>query len=177
MQWMIEALKRILPLDPQEEIATLREVSGGDIGRSFVVETRKRKWFVKYRSDLPALVFQREAEGLALLREAGALAVPETVHAGGIPGQAGGMIVLEWIESGPASRSSEEALGRGLAELHLRRSPDAGSDFTATISSDSCRSRMAGARRGGNFMLSGGSCRCLSWRRNADACRPSDGGG
>lgn len=124
MQWMIEALKRVLPLDPQEEIATLREVSGGDIGRSFVVETRKRKWFVKYRSDLPALVFQREAEGLALLREAGALAVPETVHAGEIPGQAGGMIVLEWIESGPASRSAEEALGRGLAELHRRRSPN-----------------------------------------------------
>lgn len=58
--------------------SSIQEVQGGDIGRSYYVETKERKWFVKYRTDLSSLVFQREAEGLALLRETGAVAVPET---------------------------------------------------------------------------------------------------
>jgi fructosamine-3-kinase len=124
MEWLEQALRRILPLRPKERIRAVREARGGDIGRSYYVETTEHKWFVKYRTDLSALVFQREAEGLALLREAGAVAVPETVYAGEIPGRDGGMIVLAWIEPGPARRSTEEALGVGMAELHRKRSPD-----------------------------------------------------
>lgn len=123
MEWMVRALKQVLPLEPKEDIVSIKEVRGGDIGRSYSAETRERRWFVKYRTDLSGLVFQREAEGLALLRETGALAVPETYYAGGIPGMDGGMIVLEWIETGPPRRTTEEALGRGMAELHRRRSP------------------------------------------------------
>jgi fructosamine-3-kinase len=123
MEWMMRTLKRVLPLDPKDEIISLREVRGGDIGRSFYAETREGKWFVKYRSDLSGLVFRREAEGLALLRETGAVAVPETYYAGEIPGLEGGMIVLEWIEPGPSRPATEESLGRGMAQLHLRRSP------------------------------------------------------
>jgi fructosamine-3-kinase len=123
MEWMMQALKRVLPLHSQEDIVSIREARGGDIGRSYCVETRKRKWFVKYRTDLSGLVFQREAEGLALLRETGAVAVPETVYAGEIPGKDGGMIILEWIEPGLPRRTTEEVLGRGIAELHRRRSP------------------------------------------------------
>lgn len=123
MDWMRQALKRILPLDPKEDIITIQAVRGGDIGRSYYVETHERKWFVKYRTDLAGLVFQREAEGLALLRESGALAVPETYYAGEIPGKDGGMIVLAWIAPGPSRPATEEALGRGIAELHRRKSP------------------------------------------------------
>jgi len=120
---MAQTLRRVLPLDPKEEILSIREVRGGDIGRSCRVETKERKMFVKYRADLPGLVFRREAEGLALLKGAGALAVPETYYAGEIPESGGGMIVLEWIDSGAVRPATEEALGRGLAALHRKRPP------------------------------------------------------
>src|SRR5690606_32166112 len=121
MKWMILTLKRVLPLHPKEDIVSIQEVPGGDIGRSYYVETEERKCFVKYRTDLSGLVFQREAEGLALLRDTGVVAVPETYYAGEIPGKEGGMIVLEWIESEPSRRATEEELGRGIAELHRRK--------------------------------------------------------
>jgi len=124
MEWMKQALKQVLPLHAGEDIISLREVRGGDIGRSYLVEGKGRKWFVKYRPDLAGLVFQREAEGLALIREADAVAVPESYYAGEIPGRSGGMIVLEWIESGPARQTTEEALGRAMASLHRKGSPD-----------------------------------------------------
>lgn len=52
------------------------------------------------------------------------MAIPKTYYAGEIPGKDGGMIVLEWIESGPAHKATEEQLGRGMAELHRRKSPN-----------------------------------------------------
>lgn len=122
MEWMREALRRVLFLHPEEDIMTIQEVAGGDIGRSYYVETKERKCFVKYRSDLPSLVFQREAEGLALLRETDAVSVPEMYYAGEIPGKDGGMIVLEWIDPGSSHQMIEEALGRGVAELHRKKS-------------------------------------------------------
>lgn len=123
MEWMAETLKKVLSLQPKEEIMSIQEVRGGDIGRSYRVKTRERTYFIKYRSDLSGLVFQREAEGLALLRGADAVAIPETYYAGEIPGREGGMIVLEWIASGPVGKKTEEALGRAVAELHRRRPP------------------------------------------------------
>jgi fructosamine-3-kinase len=123
MNWMIAALKRVLSLQPKEDILSIQEVRGGDIGRSYRVETTERRLFVKYRPDLSGLVFQREAEGLALLGETGAVAVPETYYAGGIPERDGGMIVLEWIESGSFSPMMDETFGSKLADLHRTRSP------------------------------------------------------
>jgi len=124
MEWMIQTLKQIVPLQPQENIISVQQVRGGDIGCSYSVETGERKWFVKYRDDLSGLVFQREAEGLSLLGKTGAVAVPETYYAGEIPGRKGGMLVLEWIETGPSRPTTEESLGRGIAELHRRKSPN-----------------------------------------------------
>lgn len=123
MDWMKHALKQVLPLNPNEDIVALQAVRGGDIGRSYYVETKERKLFVKYRTDLSNLVFQREAEGLALLRETGALSVPETHYAGEITEKEGGMIVLEWIEPGLSRQTTEEELGRGVAALHQNKSP------------------------------------------------------
>lgn len=124
MDWMIETLKQVLALQAKEDIISIQQVQGGDIGRSYNVETKERNFFVKYRSDLPSLVFQQEAKGLALLRAAGPLAVPQTYYAGEIPAKEGGMIVLEWIDSGSSHLTTEEELGRGIAELHKSKSPN-----------------------------------------------------
>jgi len=122
--WLREAVAKAVPGLADEGIAAVREARGGDIGESWCVETERRKLFVKMRRDMPADLFLREAEGLALLRRAEAIAVPEPLYAGEIPGRGGGMLALEWIETGPARPETIEALGAGLAALHRSTSPD-----------------------------------------------------
>lgn len=124
--WLAEAVVNAVPGMEDERVVAVREATGGDIGRSFRIETERRRLFVKMREDMPALMFRREAEGLQLLGQAEALAVPAPLYAGTIPGHAGpgGMIVLEWIETGPARPETIEALGAGLAGQHRRTSPN-----------------------------------------------------
>jgi len=122
--WIGDAVLRAVPGLAGEGIAAVREARGGDIGESWCVETERRKLFVKVRRDMTADLFRREAEGLRLLGRAEAIAVPEPLYAGEIPGRAGGMLVLEWIETGPARPETVGALGAGLAALHRRTSPD-----------------------------------------------------
>lgn len=125
LTWLKDAVARAVP-GTAERIVSVREARGGDIGESYCVETERRKLFVKLRRDMPADLFRREAEGLGLLRRAEALAVPEPLYAGEIPGRtgSGGMLALEWIETGPARPETIETLGAGLAALHRRTSPD-----------------------------------------------------
>jgi fructosamine-3-kinase len=60
----------------------------------------------------PEGFFEVEAAGLRWLREAGAVPVPEVIAA--LPT----MLVLEWINSGPATPGKAEQFGRDLAALH-----------------------------------------------------------
>ncbi len=70
--------------------------------------------FVKSASGAPGM-FQREAEGLSALSEAGALRVPALIavdeHA----------LVLEWVEGAARKRGFFEIFGRGFAQLHQYR--------------------------------------------------------
>lgn len=56
--------------------------------------------------------FAAEAHGLAWLREAGAVPVPEVLVA--LPD----LLAIEWVEPGEPSASAAERLGRDLAALH-----------------------------------------------------------
>lgn len=64
-----------------------------------------------------AWLLESEADGLAALREAGCLRVPDVLGFGA----AGGVswLALEWLELRPSSAESERALGEGLARQHL----------------------------------------------------------
>lgn len=93
-------------------------VSGGDINRAYRAElVDGRRIFVKGNDDAPEGMFAAEARGLAWLREATALRVPEVLAAGP------DFLVLEWLESGRRTTDFDEQLGRGLAALH-RAGPD-----------------------------------------------------
>jgi fructosamine-3-kinase len=92
---------------------------------------------VKSRADLPALAFQREAEGLAWLAEAAAVRIPRVVATS--EGSDPGFLALERIEPGPRSPASEERLGRELAALHRAGAPSFGladDNFLATLPQD-----------------------------------------
>lgn len=69
--------------------------------------------FVKHDLASPPGMFATEAEGLRELSGAGsALKVPEVL------GWGERWLALEWLETAPKAERSDEALGRGLAELH-----------------------------------------------------------
>ncbi|HTY98347.1 MAG TPA: fructosamine kinase family protein [Rhodocyclaceae bacterium] len=65
--------------------------------------------------------FEAEVAGLAALRAAGAVRVPEVVSCGLAGGEA--QLVLERLELAALDRAGGAALGRGLAELHRTNGP------------------------------------------------------
>jgi protein-ribulosamine 3-kinase len=61
-------------------------------------------------------MFEAEAEGLEVLREAGEVRVPEVIECGVADGES--YLVLERLALGPASTDTQHRFGRQLAKLH-----------------------------------------------------------
>ncbi|MBX7193997.1 MAG: fructosamine kinase family protein [Sandaracinaceae bacterium] len=93
---------------------------GGSIHEAFVVSLSDgRRVFVKTRDDADHETFAIESEGLSWLREglsssSEGLRVPRVLAVLSSPHA----LVLEAFEEGRPTRQSDEALGRGLAQLH-----------------------------------------------------------
>ncbi len=92
-------------------LESIHPVSGGSISRTFRVETNNRRYMIKMHETAPADFFQKEAEGLRLLKHAGELGVPHVFYVDKHS------IVMEWVE-GLRAPDTDEKLGRGLARLH-----------------------------------------------------------
>jgi fructosamine-3-kinase len=110
--------------------AAAEPVSGGDINDAYRVRLDDgRVVFVKTHAHPPPGMFEAEARGLDWLR-AGLLRVPRVLAAGER------FLALEWLALGGRGRGFEEALGRGLAELHGKGAPCFGLDrdgYLATL--------------------------------------------
>lgn len=78
--------------------------------------------FAKTHPHAPPGFFVTEAAGLAWLREADAVPIPEVLAVSDDPP----LLVLEWIESGRPGARTEEEFGRALAGLHATGSPTFG---------------------------------------------------
>ena len=92
----------------------IRDLSGGDINQAALIESRDKKWFVKYRNHAPGGMFEAEALALAKMSEAECIRVPAAIAWG--EDNTTAWLVLEYLEltsSGPAS-----LLGEQLAALH-----------------------------------------------------------
>ncbi len=95
------------------EIRSRARLGGGDVAESFRLELSDgRTVFAKTHRAPPPGFFLTEAAGLEWLRGTGTLPIPEVLAV------AADALVLEWIEEGRPVDSTEEELGRGLAELH-----------------------------------------------------------
>jgi fructosamine-3-kinase len=89
-----------------------RRVAGGDINDALRAELADgRVVFVKHRMGVPPGFYACEAAGLRWLAE-GPLGVP------GVVAVRDEFLVLEWIDSVSRACDFDEALGRGLAQLH-----------------------------------------------------------
>ncbi len=81
-----------------EHIERASEVGGGDINRAYRVQTQHRIVFVKVNDEAPPHMFECEERGLATLRDAHTVRVPDVLGRGSLDRTT--FLVLEWIESG-----------------------------------------------------------------------------
>ena len=96
-------------------IARATSVQGGDVATAFRLELEDgRRVFAKTSAAVPPQHFTTEAAGLAWIRGASELCVPQLVAVSDTPP----FLVLEWIEGEGAVAETEASLGRGLAALH-----------------------------------------------------------
>lgn len=108
-----------------------RAAAGGDINDAHVVVGGQRCFFVKTNRGDRCRMFEAEAAGLAELRQATLLRVPEPVAVDASGELA--FIVLEYIELARATRESMRRFGEGLAELHGIVAPQYGWDRDNTL--------------------------------------------
>jgi fructosamine-3-kinase len=120
------------------EVIGGRRLGGGDVAESYRVELDGgRTVFAKTHRSAPPGFFSTEARGLAWLRDAGAVAVPEVLAcsdgepADGVPNH----LVLEWVPEGRGRPETETSLGRSLAALHAAGAPSFGREDRRTTGS------------------------------------------
>jgi len=90
-------------------------VQGGDVATAFRLELEDgRRVFAKTSAAVPPQHFTTEADGLAWLRGASELCVPQLVAVS----DTAPFLVLEWIEEEGAVAETEASFGKGLAALH-----------------------------------------------------------
>ena len=102
-------------------VRRIKEVGGGDINRSFLVETDETRLFIKVNHGVPAEFFEKQARGLAGLKQTNAVKVPEVLAYNG-KSDAGRFLVLSYIKS-TRSFQAEEKLGVQLAGMHRTKKP------------------------------------------------------
>ena len=91
--------------------------TGGDINRGWTLALSDGgRIFMKENRRENLGFFTAEAKGLEVIRQTGAVRVPE-VLALGTDGE-NAFLLLEYIEPGRGGRASSEELGRGLARMH-----------------------------------------------------------
>jgi fructosamine-3-kinase len=120
------------------EVVDARRLGGGDVAESYRVELDGgRTVFAKTHRSAPPGFFTTEARGLAWLRDAGAVAVPEVLGCSdgdptaGVPNH----LVLEWVDEGRGHPETEASLGRSLAALHAAGAPSFGREDRRTTGS------------------------------------------
>ena len=93
------------------------QVHGGDINKAYCLFTSTGKYFLKMNDaeNFPAM-FEKEAEGLDLLRNNCTLVIPQIIKAGVCNEQQ--YLLMEWLEKGAPKKDMWETFGTGLAMMH-----------------------------------------------------------
>jgi fructosamine-3-kinase len=128
-----DALRRAIEHDLGVTVVRAARVHGGDVAQSFAVDLDGgRRVFAKTHPAAPPHFFGTEAASLTWLREADAVPVPEVLA---VSDDAPNHLVLEWIDEGRATRTTERDLGRELAALHRSGAPTFGREDRRTTGS------------------------------------------
>jgi fructosamine-3-kinase len=127
----LEAELRQALAAPSLELRAAEPVGGGCIHHALRLRTSQGDWFAKWNDDCAPDLFVSEAAGLRALREAGgSLRIPEVLVAREPAADRPAFILMEYLAPGSGRAGDDEALGRGLAQIHAR--PSAAFGFPVT---------------------------------------------
>ncbi len=124
------------------KIHSATPLGGGCINNAARLETENGMLFLKTNEHCPSDMFEREAEGLNVLRPSPPTPLPSRTPLDGrgesprVPKVfcvGANFILLEYIEAGSRKNNFWETLGEQLAGLHLRTSPRFGFDHNNYI--------------------------------------------
>lgn len=115
-------------------ITGAQTVSGGSINHAYRLSTNRGEFFLKWNASAPDDFFEKEAEGLKLLRSAGTnLRIPGVVASGKSEKGRPGFLLMEYIEEGRKGDSFR--FGAELAKLHLTTAESFGLNYNNYIGS------------------------------------------
>lgn len=98
-------------------ILNLSAVQGGDISRAYRIDTTNNSFFIKVNTTPEALtMFQAEVYGLQLIAKTNTIKTPEVIACSCYNNVA--LLILEFVESRPATTTDFESFGHQLARLH-----------------------------------------------------------
>jgi fructosamine-3-kinase len=107
------------------DVRNTRSVSGGSINRAVKVTSKEGDLFLKWNGSAPDDFFEKEADGLNLLKSAGTgLRIPEVIATEKPVSGRPGFLLMEYIDKGHSGDSF--AFGAELAALHQTRSEQFG---------------------------------------------------
>ncbi|MET0634693.1 MAG: fructosamine kinase family protein [Chitinophagaceae bacterium] len=124
----INLIKQVLPdeLDAANSLLQFQPVPGGSINHCYrVVLDQQNSWFLKLNSNsrYPELL-QQEVKGLTALRRRKLIKVSSVISISDDGDQQ--FLLMEWIKSGPRTRTFWITLGEQLARLHQHSNSEYG---------------------------------------------------
>jgi protein-ribulosamine 3-kinase len=115
------------------KLVNARPLAGGDINSAYCLQGADIAYFVKLNYAESTDMFAAEAAGLTELAATHTVRIPYPIVHGVSADHA--FIVLEYIEFGPSSKTSDRLFGQQLALLHQQRQPYFGWHRDNTIGS------------------------------------------
>jgi len=109
-------------------ITAYHDVQGGDINQCYLLETSRGRFFMKVNASLFGLdFFEKEARGLVILANAGAIRVPRPLYDGKFHQQV--YLVMEYLEKGNPAPTFWHDFGSSIASLHKHTAEKFGLPF------------------------------------------------
>jgi fructosamine-3-kinase len=97
-------------------LVDVKQVYGGDINKTFQLTTSAGRYFIKTNDHAPKDMFEKEFNGLRLLKQCNHIAVPEALFFG--EKDEVRFLVMEFIAKGNPANDFWKQFATGLASLH-----------------------------------------------------------
>lgn len=122
-----------LSLGQDIKVHQARLIAAGNFNQGVQLLTSSGNFFLKLNFDHRKDIFQKEAEGLALISEFCPLNIPKVYHFGQLEDYC--FLLMDWVASTPANKDYWEQLGFGLAQMHMATQSEFGLDSDNYIAS------------------------------------------
>ena len=132
----MESLRTAVEVAVGRHVEQMTVVRGGDVAAAFRVELDDgTRLFAKTHPSPPPGFFTTEAASLSWLCEVDTVPVPTVVAVSDGADSAPAFLILEWIDEGPPTASTERSLGASLSALHDAGAPSFGREDRRTTGS------------------------------------------